>query len=209
MPSETTKLLLGKVCVIYGGGGAIGGAAARAFAREGARVFLAGRTPEKLERVVRDITREGGTAEAAVVDAMDEGAVEKHAALVAEEAGAIDVALNAVGLPHVQGTPFLELSIADFLQPISENSRTNFITAKAVSRHMLSRKKGVILTLCPPGGRLVGAGYIGRRGGGVHALARLRARPERHPGALRQPARRPRGSRSRFTRPPGLRSRGR
>jgi 3-oxoacyl-[acyl-carrier protein] reductase len=177
MPSETTKLLLGKVCVIYGGGGAIGGAAARAFAREGARVFLAGRTPEKLERVVRDITREGGTAEAAVVDAMDEGAVEKHAALVAEEAGAIDVALNAVGLPHVQGTPFLELSIADFLQPISENSRTNFITAKAVSRHMLSRKKGVILTLCPPGGRLVGAGYIGHGAGcaAVEAFTRLLA----------------------------------
>ncbi len=128
------------------------------FAGEGARVFVAGRTRDKLERVVRDIVAAGGVAEAAVLDALDESAVERHAAEVAEKAGGIDVELNAVGLPHVQGTPFVELSLADFLQPITENSRTNFITAKAVSRHMLKRKKGVILTLCPPGGRLVGEG---------------------------------------------------
>ncbi len=178
------KLLENKVAVIYGGGGAIGGAAARAFAGEGASVFVAGRTREKLERVVRDIVAAGGVAQASVLDALDEGAVERHAAEVAEKAGGIDIELNAVGLPHVQGTPFVDLSLADFLQPIEENSRTNFITAKAVSRHMLKRKKGVILTLCPPGGRLVGEGYIGHGAGlcrprGFHALARFRARAER------------------------------
>jgi NAD(P)-dependent dehydrogenase (short-subunit alcohol dehydrogenase family) len=171
------KLLENKVAVIYGGGGAIGGAAARVFAGEGARVFVAGRTRDKLERVVRDIVAAGGVAEAAVLDALDESAVERHAAEVAEKAGGIDVELNAVGLPHVQGTPFVELSLADFLQPITENSRTNFITAKAVSRHMLKRKKGVILTLCPPGGRLVGEGYIGHGAGcaAVEAFTRLLA----------------------------------
>ena len=44
-------LLENKNAVIYGGGGSIGGAAARAFAREGAKVFLAGRTQESLEEV--------------------------------------------------------------------------------------------------------------------------------------------------------------
>jgi 3-oxoacyl-[acyl-carrier protein] reductase len=46
-------LLEGKNAVIYGGGGAIGGAVAGAFAREGARVFLAGRTRASLETVGR------------------------------------------------------------------------------------------------------------------------------------------------------------
>lgn len=41
-------LLKDKIAVIYGGGGAIGGATARTFAREGAEIFLAGRTLEKL-----------------------------------------------------------------------------------------------------------------------------------------------------------------
>jgi 3-oxoacyl-[acyl-carrier protein] reductase len=68
-------LLQNKRAVIYGGGGAIGGAVARAFAREGARVFLAGRRLAKLEQVARDISSAGGKAEIAAVDALDENAV--------------------------------------------------------------------------------------------------------------------------------------
>ena len=52
-------LLADKNAIIYGGGGSIGGAVARAFAREGARVFLAGRTLESLEDVVEDIRSAG------------------------------------------------------------------------------------------------------------------------------------------------------
>jgi len=91
-------LLENKTAVIYGAGGAIGGAVARAFAREGARVFLAGRTLAKLERVAREITASGGIAETAEVDALDEPAVEEHADTVATKTGGIDIALNAVGI---------------------------------------------------------------------------------------------------------------
>ena len=52
-------LLENRNAVIYGGGGSIGGAVARAFAREGARVFLAGRTPAKLEAVAGQIRSAG------------------------------------------------------------------------------------------------------------------------------------------------------
>jgi len=67
-------LLEDKNAVIYGAGGSIGGAVARAFAREGARVFLVGRTREKLEVVGRDIAAAGGFAEVAEVNALDEAA---------------------------------------------------------------------------------------------------------------------------------------
>ena len=56
-------LLEGKSAVIYGAGGAIGGAVARAFAGEGARVFLAGRTAGRLEAVAEQIRSAGGVAE--------------------------------------------------------------------------------------------------------------------------------------------------
>ncbi|MGA6925651.1 MAG: SDR family NAD(P)-dependent oxidoreductase, partial [Desulfosarcina sp.] len=98
-------LLENKKVIIYGGGGAIGGAAARTFAREGAKVFLAGRTLAKLDRVARDISAAGGLVETAAVDALDEQAVDRHADAVAVKSGGVDVALNAVGIPHVQGTP--------------------------------------------------------------------------------------------------------
>jgi 3-oxoacyl-[acyl-carrier protein] reductase len=72
-------LLEDKNAVIYGAGGAIGGAAARAFAREGAKVHLAGRTLESLEEVAQEIRSTGGVAETAQVDAIDETAVDQHA----------------------------------------------------------------------------------------------------------------------------------
>ena len=154
-------LLQNKNAVIYGGGGAIGGAVARAFAREGANVFLVGRTRAKLEKVATDIAGAGGKADVAEVDALDQGAVDKHADALAAVAGTIDIALNAVGIPHVQGTPFGELSLDDFAHPIVSYARTNFITAKAVARHMVKQGRGVILTLSTPGSQMAGQGYIG------------------------------------------------
>lgn len=149
-------LLEGKNAVIYGGGGSIGGAVARAFAREGAKLFLAGRTLARLERVAQEIH-----AECAEVDALDEKQVDRHADAVAAKAGGIDIALNAIGIVHVQGTPFAELSLKDYAHPIAAYTRTNFITAKAVARHMAKRGSGVILTLSTPGSRMAGIGFLG------------------------------------------------
>ena len=150
-----------KVAVIYGAGGAIGGSCARAFAREGARVYLAGRTPARLEVVAREIAAAGGVAEVAPVDALDEQAVHRHADAVAAQAGRIDIALNAIGIPHVQGTPFAQLSLEDFALPINACLRSYFITAQAVARHMASSKAGVILTLSTPGAKMTGGGFLG------------------------------------------------
>jgi NAD(P)-dependent dehydrogenase (short-subunit alcohol dehydrogenase family) len=66
-------MLKDKVAVIYGAGGAIGGAIARAFASEGAKVFLTGCSPASVEVVAKDIVSPGGFAEAAEVDALDRG----------------------------------------------------------------------------------------------------------------------------------------
>src|SRR5258706_9825369 len=73
---ERNMLLENKVAVIYGAGGPIGGATARAFAREGARVFLAGRTLATLDTVANEIRTKGGSAFTIVVDATDEQAVD-------------------------------------------------------------------------------------------------------------------------------------
>jgi 3-oxoacyl-[acyl-carrier protein] reductase len=105
MNTRSDMLLGNKNAVIYGAGGAIGGAVARAFAREGAKVFLAGRTLAKLDAVAREISAARGTVETAQVDALDERSVEKYIAEVAKNAGGIDVSFNAIGIEDVQGTP--------------------------------------------------------------------------------------------------------
>jgi 3-oxoacyl-[acyl-carrier protein] reductase len=74
-------LLENKTAIVYGGGGGV----ARAFAREGAAVYLAGRSLEPMEPVAAEIAAAGGTAEMAVLDATDERAVDAHAVAVANK----------------------------------------------------------------------------------------------------------------------------
>jgi NAD(P)-dependent dehydrogenase (short-subunit alcohol dehydrogenase family) len=140
-------LLENKNAVIYGGGGRIAGAVARAFAREGAKVFLAGRTLATLDSVAQEILAQGGEAEAALVDALDEKAVDKHADTVAEKAGRIDVSFNAIGHGDVHGVSLMEMPFEDFARPIVTAMRTQFLTARAAARHMVKQGSGVILAI--------------------------------------------------------------
>lgn len=133
-----------KVAVIYGAGGQIGGAVARAFAREGATVFLAGRTQSTLKEVAEDISSDGGDAETAVVDALDEQTVDEFVDAVVEEAGRLDVSFNVISYRDVQ-EPLTEISVEDFLQPIMTATRTQFLTTRAAAEHMVERGSGVIL----------------------------------------------------------------
>ena len=146
-------LLENRNAVIYGGGGSIGGAVARAFAREGARVFLAGRTEAKLQAVAEDVRTAGGHAETAVVDALDEEAVDRHADEIAANAGSIDISFNVITHPHTHGVPFHEMEADDFTAPVEVAARTTFITARAAARHMIPRRSGVILAFGGPGDR--------------------------------------------------------
>jgi 3-oxoacyl-[acyl-carrier protein] reductase len=140
-------LLENKSALIYGGGGSVGSAVARAFAREGARVFLAGRTIARLDEVAEEIIASGGVAETAQVDALDEEAVEKHADAVAAKAGGIDVSFNAIFNDDVQGAPLSEMPFEDFARPITKAMSNQFLTSRAVARHMVERGSGVIMTI--------------------------------------------------------------
>jgi 3-oxoacyl-[acyl-carrier protein] reductase len=140
-------LLENKNAVIHGGGGSVGGAVARAFAREGAKVFLAGRTLATLDAVAEEIAATGGEAETAQVDALDEKAVDEHADAVADKAGGIDVSFNAISHGDVQGMPLIDMPFDDFARPIGNAMRAQFLTARAAARHMIRRGSGVILTI--------------------------------------------------------------
>jgi 3-oxoacyl-[acyl-carrier protein] reductase len=146
-------LLEGKNAVIYGGGGSIGSAVARAFAREGARVFLAGRTQAKLDNVAEEIRSAGGVVETAQVDALDEQTVNRFVDAVAEKAGSIDISFNLISYEDVQGTPLVEMELEDFDRPVITAVRAQFLTSRAAARHMIKHGSGVILTFGGAGSR--------------------------------------------------------
>lgn len=139
-------LLEGKNAVIYGAGGAIGGAVARAFAREGASLHLVARNAEALAALAEEIRGQGAAATTASVDALDEEAVDRHAADVVSSAGSIDISFNAISHGEVFGTPLAEMTLADYERPIRTATRSTFLTARSAARHMIPRRSGVILT---------------------------------------------------------------
>ena len=150
-------LLENKTAVIYAAGGAIGGAVAQAFAREGARLFLTGRNVAKVDAVAKEIVAAGGVAETAQVDALDEKAVEEHLDTVVERAGRVDISFNAIGPgPTTDRMPLTELTGAAFARPIVFYTSSNFITATAAARHMSGQGSGVIVTLTALPGRMPG-----------------------------------------------------
>jgi NAD(P)-dependent dehydrogenase (short-subunit alcohol dehydrogenase family) len=142
-------MLEGKVAVVYGAGGAVGGAVARAFAAEGARLFLTGRRRAPVEAVAEEIVAAGGFAEAAEVDALDEGAVDVHLQSVVDEAARVDISFDAVGIPatNLLGVPLVELDREQFSLPITTYATAYFLTARLAARHMIRNGSGVIMTV--------------------------------------------------------------
>ena len=143
-------LLKNKVAVIYGAGGAIGGAVARAFALEGAKLFLTGRHRAPLGVVAKEILSDGGSAEVAEVDALDEKAVDNHLQSVIDKAGHVDISFNAIDVPIktiVTDAPLTEMDAEKFFLPIANYTRSYFLTARLAARRMVQNKSGVIMTV--------------------------------------------------------------
>jgi 3-oxoacyl-[acyl-carrier protein] reductase len=146
-------ILTNKNAVIYGAGGSLGGAVAKAFAAAGARVFLTGLNPASIQKVADDIITSGGLAETAIVDAFDEEAINNHLKQMISIAGSVDISFNAVGVDVVQNIPLTEISAQDFVKPITLTMQTRFMTATAAAKAMIKQKSGVILSLtATPGG---------------------------------------------------------
>jgi NAD(P)-dependent dehydrogenase (short-subunit alcohol dehydrogenase family) len=142
-----------KHAAAYGAGGAVGAAVARAFAREGAKAFLTGRTIASVKAVADDIARTGGTVEVAQVDALDEGPVEAHLDSVVQKAGKIDVSVNAitpVAQPGIQSIPLPQLPVDSFMAPMSSYLRSHFLGARGSSSDAHARAGSIGLAV---GGR--------------------------------------------------------
>jgi NAD(P)-dependent dehydrogenase (short-subunit alcohol dehydrogenase family) len=150
-------LLQNKTAVVYGAAGAIGSSVARAYARAGAEVHLAGRTTATLEEVARAIRTAGGVAHAAQLDVLDKAAVGRHATQIVDTSGGIDVCFNATSNDDIQGRSLLGMSVEEFLQPVIKALTAHITLTTALAPHMARRGGGVMLVM----------------GGGREAIPRL------------------------------------
>ena len=170
-----SKILSAKHAVVFGAGGSIGAAVAKEFASEGAEVFLAGRTKSNVEVVAMQIASEGGRARTAVIDATNDAAVNEYMDDIATQVGTIDIAFNAVGpqpREYGNGKSSVDLTVEEFMLPLSTIVKSQFITARAAARHMLKQRSGVIifLTGSPARGHVEGAAAIGTAFGAIETF---------------------------------------
>lgn len=139
-----------RTAVVYGAGGRAGGAMARRLAAEGARCFLVGRDPGRLDTVAAGIRTAGGRAETAVVDVLDEAAVNDHADATAERAGRLDIAVGVVP-PDSPSDPLIDVPVPAFVHTVGTWITAHLLTTRAAARHMVSQEFGLILLPGRPG----------------------------------------------------------
>jgi NAD(P)-dependent dehydrogenase (short-subunit alcohol dehydrogenase family) len=161
-------LLKDKIAVVYGAGGGVGSAIARKFALEGAVVYITARRLESIKTLADEISRSGGRAKAAEVDALEEKAIEGHLDSIVEEEGRVDISSNAVGIPAsivaekgMQGLLLTDIPLESFTLPIATYTRTNFLTGRGAVRRMVQKEtRGVILLHTPEPAR-IGMPFLG------------------------------------------------
>ena len=169
--------LKGKNAVVFGAGGSVGAGVAKELASQGAQVFLAGHSKANVEEVTKQIASAGGRAHTEVIDALDDGAVNEYFDRIVKRAGSIGIEFNAIGPPprdYANGKPAADLSIDEFMLPVTTVLKSQFITARAAALHMVQRRSGVIifLTGSPARPHIQGASGIGAAFGAVENLMR-------------------------------------
>lgn len=170
----------GKTVIVTGGGGGIGGATCRRFAKEGARVSVFDMNMEAAQRVVGDIVAAGGVAAAFKCDITDRAQVNAAVAATEAQLGPIDVLVNNAGWDIFK--PFTKTEPAQWGKLIDINLTGAMHMHHAVLPGMAARKAGRIVNIASDAARVGSSGeavYAACKGGLVSfskTIAREHAR---------------------------------
>lgn len=137
--------LAGRVAVVTGAGGAIGGAIAVGLARAGASVVAMGRTADPLEETRRVIERDGGRASSVTADLRTPEACSEAMAAAERAAGPIDILVTAAGVQLRK--PALEITGSEWDDLLEVNLKGVFFCCQAAARSMKQRRAGAIVTI--------------------------------------------------------------
>ncbi|MEV7805920.1 SDR family NAD(P)-dependent oxidoreductase [Microbispora sp. NPDC088329] len=134
-----------KVVLVTGAGSGVGRALAQGFAREGATVVAAARSPEALEQTVKLIEAEGGRAAAITVDVTDSAAVARLVGEIVARFGRLDVAVNNAGI-FAAGT-VVDMPEEDWARVLQVNTTGVFLALKHEIAAMRAQGSGVIVNI--------------------------------------------------------------
>lgn len=142
-------LLENKVAVVFASGGSVGAEVSKAFAREGATVFLSGHRLQSVERTAEAIRSSNWSVAVEKIDALSEVDVKRYLDGIVRQTGRIDIAFNAIGPSSACDLvmPSTEIPTEKFLSYVNTAVLSQFITARSAARHMMARRSGVVILL--------------------------------------------------------------
>lgn len=141
---QQTGRFHGRVVLVTGGGTGIGRVVARAFAREGAHVMVAGRHRPTLAETVEKIAAEDGTADLVTADVSVEADAERMVSATVERFGGLHVAHNNAGV-FGEAAPLADLDTRSWRRTLDVNVTGVFLSMKYEIRHMRNHGGGAIV----------------------------------------------------------------
>lgn len=137
--------LAGKIALVTGSGQGIGLALAEGLSDAGAHVVLNGRDRAKLERAQQALAAAGRKASIAPFDVTDHAAVEAGVAMIEAEIGPIDILINNAGMQ--KRAPITEFPVDGWHEVMNTNLHSVFYVTQAVTKRMVPRKRGKIISI--------------------------------------------------------------
>ena len=134
-----------RVAVVIGGTGVLGGELCNGIAQAGATVVIAGRSEERGQARVEEISKLGGKAAFVDVDASDRESVKELLAKSIEQYGRVDALVNCAGVNSP--TPYFEISDEDFEKIIKTNLFATHLGCQVFGKHMIDTGGGAILNI--------------------------------------------------------------
>ncbi len=142
----------GKVCVVTGGGGSIGGQTCVELASGGAKVVVTGRTQETLDAVVEEITSDGQEAIAIVCDITDPEQVDNLVNETLKVFGSLDVLVNNAGGAWSRHEKAEDTPYDKWLAAVDSNLNGAFLCCMAAGKQMLKQQSGRIINVASTAG---------------------------------------------------------
>jgi 3-oxoacyl-[acyl-carrier protein] reductase len=137
--------LEGKVVLITGASAGIGQAAARSLAREGARIVLTARRPERLDALIEEARVLGTDGIAVIGDAREEATAIKTVEAAVAAFGRIDILINNVGVGNYKN--LVDTSLDDYVEMMDTNVRTTFLFSRHTVPVMIKQGEGLVLII--------------------------------------------------------------
>ena len=141
----SVSILQDRVAVVTGASSGIGQACALAFAEKGAKVVLAARRAERLDKLVAEIEAMGGEALAVATDVTDEAAVQNLFDRAVERFGTVDVLINNAGI--ADSTAIADMPLGLWQQVLGTNLTSAFLCSRAAFRVMKGKGRGRIVNI--------------------------------------------------------------